>query len=430
MAFDYAGAKAAGYNDQEIQDYLKGSSPSSSTPDMSKEGTFTGTLNKATISDMVANPTSPLSFIKPLIDKIPGATTKAYDVPVAGGIARGLSEPLAKAAEYVAEPTIGTAQNIADNVSQGKSPLDPSGINTRRYMSPGDFSQVQGSLAGATAGGAGTGLQAGLDVLGIENLPGLAVALKNIPKFATTGSTYKQIESAANAGKDIDWQSIVDKAMSQAKGKSVSVQKALGNLIAEETPSGSATLPESAIPSGPGANDINQINNTLKSDTGALFKRTTPADFSSKTAGDLTGLEDVSKSPQELPQITGPLREPTPYGGPNDVNISNPTISSSQALDLRKSLGSRLPQNFFENLNSRVTPQEQDAINILRRTVSGELKKAAPEISTPDQVYSFYKKIHGDAPTWAKRIIAIEALKHLGNQIPGLGPLLQELPLP
>lgn len=113
-----------------------------------------------------------------------------------------------------------------------------------------------------------------------------------------------------------------------------------------------------------------------------------------------------------------------------NYTIPDSALSSSKALELRGELGSRLSKDIFGNLKIPISSGEQNATNILRRIVSGELKKSAPGISTPDRVYRLYSQLHGDVPTWAKRIILLETAKYLGKDMPIIGPFLKQVPLP
>lgn len=349
------------------------------------QGAFTAPLNNRTVGDALSGGASPLGaaapLLAPLIKNLPGANTKVYDLPVLGGIARATSEPLAKAAEYGAEAI---ASPVLDLAQKGKVTSD------RRFMSPNDYKAVTGGGVDAALNTLGTGLSAGLSAIG----PEAAAEAPGVLKLATKGGVYSKMEEAAKAGADINWNDLADTARAAAKNKTSSVQKALDKLIAEETPTGTGEIP--ALTSG------------------------APTEVTNAP-----GLNEPSTY-----GYNGPLREPTPLSNnTNPLNISDPNLSSSQGLDLRKSLGDRLPSNFFEKLTSKVTPAEQDAINILRRTVSTELKKAAPGIKTPDRLYSLYSRAKGDIPTWATRIILGEALKHAAGNLPG-GSILKNIPLP
>ncbi len=120
-------------------------------------------------------------------------------------------------------------------------------------------------------------------------------------------------------------------------------------------------------------------------------------------------------------------QEPTAQGVEGDV-LANQKLTSQQALNMRQSMSNRLSKNVFGQLNIPATDEEQQAANILRRSVSSNLKQNAPGISDADALYSFYSKLHGDAPTWATRLVGYEVAKRMGQSLPFLGPLLKVLP--
>lgn len=177
-----------------------------------------------------------------------------------------------------------------------------------------------------------------------------------VSKYGTTGRTWKTMETAAKKGKDINWQTIVDKARSALKDNSKSYREALEKVLTDRAPVAGTT-----------------------------------------EAG----------------------------------NVGEKVISSVQALTKRKTLGNELQKDFLGNLRIPATNEEQVAKNVLRRVISEELKKAAPNIKTADDMYSFYSKIHGDLPTWAKRYVLGELLKHSPiAKIPIIGQILEQIPGP
>jgi hypothetical protein len=143
--------------------------------------------------------------------------------------------------------------------------------------------------------------------------------------------------------------------------------------------------------------------------------------------------EDISSQAQKAvenrsPQVQKAMnsllveQQPTPstIGSNYGPTIGPQTLTSPGALDMRRNLASRLSKNVFGQLNIPATNEEQQAANILRQVVTKNLKTAAPDIVNPDKLYSFYSKMHGDAPTWAKRILAGYATdKLVGEKIGG-----------
>lgn len=198
---------------------------------------------------------------------------------------------------------------------------------------------------------------------------------------------FRKMSEAADSADPIKWQDIVDQARDEVDGKAQSTKNALEKLIGSETPT-----PDGDIPSA-----LEGIPNEVTAHPGL--------------------------SEPSMYNYSGPLREDIPFSG-GSHSISEPALSGKEALDLRVSLGKRLPGNFFEKLLSNVSgkkaPGEDEAIDILRRAVSDKLKAAAPNISTPDYLYHIYKQAGGDVPTWVKRILAGYATdKLVGNKFGG-----------
>ena len=113
---------------------------------------------------------------------------------------------------------------------------------------------------------------------------------------------------------------------------------------------------------------------------------------------------------QTLSEHTPPALAPNPAG----LNPSAPAGAGSTAgefnfdptklLNWRRQIQQRGGQNFLQRVltGSDLTQKVEGEV---RNIISKELHSLAPDTLTPDRVYSFYSKIHGDAPTWAKRII-------------------------
>lgn len=116
--------------------------------------------------------------------------------------------------------------------------------------------------------------------------------------------------------------------------------------------------------------------------------------------------------------LTKFLGEQTPAGQLPD--ISNPQLNPQDLLKMRRVMSTQIPTGYFSKLVQSLTGQaaggsqlDASVANEGRRVVSTVLKDLAPEIKTPDALYSFYSKIHGDAPTWAKRLI----VTHLASEL-------------
>jgi len=94
-----------------------------------------------------------------------------------------------------------------------------------------------------------------------------------------------------------------------------------------------------------------------------------------------------------------------------------PTGSTQPILDPNDLLAGRRQiietygdKGFFGNLLESLTGKGKSSADKLvgehaRSVMTEELKKLVPNIKDPDALYSFYKKMHGDVPTWAKRIV-------------------------
>lgn len=165
-----------------------------------------------------------------------------------------------------------------------------------------------------------------------------------LSKYGTLERTGTTMEKAAEKGADINWNKVADTAIEEAKNESEPVKKLLQKYIKMYEPPAITTGP-----TGPG--------------------------------GTITGSSKI---------------------GP-------PTMPSLQALKTRTSLGNKVYKEIkfgpFD-LSQKLPEDEAKAVDILRRTLSNQLKTSAPDIQTPDKVYAFYKGVlRGDAPQWAKRIV-------------------------
>lgn len=405
-------------------------------------------------SDMVSSQPTDQGSIESGIAK-----TGLFDTPVVGGLIQSLTHPLIKGAETAAEgvKAAGDLYNNWGAISKDKSLLDVLSGNGNKVLSPeaakpafisqDENKHMQGSFADAMGEGARTGAGAasyflpGLNVAkggGVVNalvnkavtggvrgamygsdqganfdptttagMAGAGAILEPLigglsSGMLSKGGVYNKMEQAAAKGADINWDSVVQTAKNAAKNKAPSVQRALDNLIAEETPASAAQV-QGGVEGLP--QTVDQINPGTSNNGGTLLKRM--GGVKPGVEGPPGYLKDIAGQAVDESGYGGPLRAPTPYSGGGDVigDISSPSLPSKQALELRKALGDRLPQGFFDKLNTKISPAEQDAINILRRTVSSHLKQAAPDIKTPDQLYTLYKTMKGDIPTWARRVI-------------------------
>lgn len=118
------------------------------------------------------------------------------------------------------------------------------------------------------------------------------------------------------------------------------------------------------------------------------------------------------------------------------ASIASPrTLSGTQGLEMRQGLGNQLPSNYFSNELAKVmsggkSVPRNEAVNALRYAVSQELKRVAPDIKNADEMYSLISKLHGDVPTWIKRIALLEIAKHSpAKDVPVVGTLLKSIPL-
>ncbi len=82
------------------------------------------------------------------------------------------------------------------------------------------------------------------------------------------------------------------------------------------------------------------------------------------------------------------------------------TKSPTDLLDWRRQITARgggggVLANLFKgtNIDSKVS-------SIARKVISSNLHDIAPGTQTPDKLYSFYKTLGGDVPTWIKRVVA------------------------
>lgn len=359
-----------------------------------------------------------------------------YDIPGLGGLlGRGIVEPLAKGGEMAAE---GFASPVMDLLTKGKI------TGNNRFMNDKDFQNLsKGDGANATWQGATQGLQTGLAATGALELPalikGILSAPKNIGLLSKKGVWSKMEDAAAKKGGDISWDKIAGTAMKNAENKSVAVQKALKNLIAERTPPNSSMVAENLNVGQPVplANDletgstqilkgIQRPKPTLKELKAQPLKATEPRGnpvynlseptsvSSSSEYGTAPGLEANLPSSDLIDAArsnTAPIR---PMGD------TETKVSALKALNTRAEVGDMLPSNMFEKLFSKVPSAEQEAIKILRNSLSEHVKLATPGLNKLDNIYRFYSKAKGDVPTWGKRIIGgVVADQILGKKMGG-----------
>lgn len=134
--------------------------------------------------------------------------------------------------------------------------------------------------------------------------------------------------------------------------------------------------------------------------------------------GKLGNTSDVKKALNTL------IAEKTP------AQVGEPSLNPNDLLTWRRQVAARgagkgVLQNFLKGSDI-----EDKVSSIARAVITRNLKGLAPDITTPDKVYSAYAKLHGDAPTWIKRILVGLVAKHVGKNLPGVGGLLNDIPLP
>lgn len=172
------------------------------------------------------------------------------------------------------------------------------------------------------------------------------------------------------------------------------------------------------LPNNLSYNQIGKAINTAATNAPKISWDTQVADKA------IANAKDLPKSVQEaLGKLLSKQEPPMDLVQQPNGNFTSqpPSISGTQALELRKTLGASQAKDIFGRLKLPSSNDTQQATDVLRRTVSDTLKQVAPDIKTPDAWYSFYKRIHGDVPTWGKRIVGgYIADQILGNKAKGL----------
>lgn len=125
--------------------------------------------------------------------------------------------------------------------------------------------------------------------------------------------------------------------------------------------------------------------------------------------GKLGGTKEVKQALNSL------LSEKTP------AQVGTPSLNPNELLQWRQQIAARgAGKGVFQNL-FKGTDIEDKVNSEARRVISQNLKGLAPDITTPDKLYSFYSKLGGDIPTWAARIVGLDlAGKLFGGQVKGL----------
>jgi hypothetical protein len=218
---------------------------------------------------------------------------------------------------------------------------------------------VRGGLIGSSQPDATPGSIAGTAALGGIAEPLLALLGKG-GGLLTKGGTNKMIESAANkatqAGKSVkqtDLFDLIRKDVTSKFGDTAEVRNATNDIISGMTKS-----------------DIAPVSETPKTFNMAQ----------SKNGIDLLAPRTDVVYPNGTPSVTGQAQSAT--FSPNDLLTGRRQILNREGTSVLKFLQSG------KSLTDKISGQT-------RSTISGELKKLAPEINTPDQAYSLYQKLHG-----------------------------------
>lgn len=293
--------------------------------------------------------------------------TGAFDIPVLGGLLRGVAQPAATLAEAGAEDIRAAGQKFSGQ----KGPYQPAFISPemqQALISPEKIAQVKQNPLNAVKNAAGYELtqlpsQAGavLDLMGLSSLAktGIKAAAnpietaKNVAgvrNYVTRGRTYGQMEKLADKGRNIDYEDISKIVNSEATHKPTTIKNEISQILREERP--------------------------------------------------LEGSSQVSYGPSSAAPQGGITQQLTPS-----------QLTSRQALELRGEMGR---QAYDKSV--LVSGTRREAAKIINRALSKELKQATPGLATADKIYAFHKTLEKVAPGLLKYV-------GIGSGIAGAGGL-------
>lgn len=190
----------------------------------------------------------------------------------------------------------------------------------------------------------------------LDVLPFLAAGKASLA--AKAGNAGKAAEVAGATGETTKGVGLLDKILGD---KAIFVKDYTKSILTaglKGGPKGALKKMETAVAKG-GELDWSTITKTARSEV------------SNKGRAIKTALEDL-------------IAQETP------AKLGNAKLSSVEGWDMRKGLRDRLNVNYFDTGAGKTVPGKK-AVEILRRAVSNELKKAAPGMKEADRLYSHYK---------------------------------------
>lgn len=243
------------------------------------------------------------------------------------------------------------------------------------------------------------GLKGGVEIAGTAELPAaITSAVKTLPKIVS-GTTNLVKGGLQTAGE------VANTAKNVLKSPSYKKTAEWASKVAEEGAKAGKSIDSDTL--------LNNISKRLFGDPELGIK------------GEVLPTRELRKAfekfkAMETPSLRISHTDPLPMG----PTSSNVPLDPEDLLKLRRQIvetyGDKgLFKNILQSLSGKPkSPAEQLVAKHARNVVTEELKALVPDINNPDKLYSFYKKMGGDLPTWTKRIIGgIIADKVLENTV-------------
>jgi len=300
-----------------------------------------------------------------------------FDIPVAGGIARGIAHPLLKGAEITAEGVnsgIDMAKNLPKIMAgEGLPAYEP------KFVSPATYENLSGDLPTATTEALRSGAGAAASFL-----PGLNVAKggvgASVTNSALTGATRGAM-IGADQGEDFN--------------PGMMAGFAAGGAILEPL----AKLLTSGKMTQKGVNRLMDEAKKKSSETGAS---TTWDEVSARAMETLQQGKNQFK-PELVKAVNKILATKTPAATLTNVEtgaskaapagwqtavLKSPTLDANSLHALRQALDDSIPKNSWNNPN--INPTAVEANMIVRNIVSDALHEIAPDTKLLDAINHIY----------------------------------------
>ena len=394
-------------NSSQGSSTVNGKTPSGIT-NPSDQGTFQKMAEKYTLGDLASN-INPSGQVARLL---PGADTKLYDVPVLGGVARGMTQPIIKAGETIAESIPATTEMIT-GINKGK-PYQP------HFISPDEHKQLSGTALEAGVEGLRTGAGAAsflLPQLKVLQGTGLLPFLAN--KSVTGG--VRGTMYGSDLGPEFN------PAITAASGIGGSILEPLMGLLGMgSTKSRVYKNAQSKVANSKLPTSMDDIRTEAKAELPDRLKST--YDLNKKEAEDI--LNTLLRGPKGIGNEYRNLGSNTPKLGekgydyfeagpegiakarmmPPEESIigSKRNLTPSELMEYRSWLSPEASQNYIERLfgflgnkMNKKSDLEAKVADALRSVISAKLKDVAPEVGKYDQLYKLYNNpLVGPAWSW------------------------------